>query len=125
MQPAVVTVVERLPLTRTGKLDRDALPNPEASRAAGDRGPRTGTEHEVHQIWCRILGRRECGVREKFFDTGGNSLSLIAIHGELARLAGAELPVATLFERSTIEQMAEAIDELRLVSATAARSYEL
>ncbi len=92
---------------------------------AADRGPRTETEHAVHQIWRQVLGRSDVGMREKFFDTGGTSLTLLTIRAELVRLCGDELPVALFFEHSTIESMAELVDRRRLAAVPDEHSYEL
>ncbi|MER5771903.1 amino acid adenylation domain-containing protein [Streptomyces sp. NPDC001985] len=113
MVPAAVVTLDALPLTPNGKVDRAALPPPRPDRPAGERGPRTGTERAVHRIWCRVLGERTFGTREKFFDCGGTSLSLLAVRKDLARLSGRELPVALFFEHSTIEAMARTVDAHR------------
>ncbi|OKI02071.1 hypothetical protein A6A06_13330 [Streptomyces sp. CB02923] len=92
---------------------------------APDRGPRTATERAVHRIWSEVLGRPRFGMREKFFDTGGTSLKLLAVRNELARFCGADLPVALFFEHSTIEAMAETVDRRRLVPVDDDHSHEL
>ncbi|MFH8408847.1 amino acid adenylation domain-containing protein [Streptomyces sp. NPDC018019] len=123
--PAAIVPLDALPLTPNGKADRAALPAPDRIRPPADRGPRTATEHAVHRIWCRVLGRLEFGMREKFFDAGGTSLKLMAVRGELARFSGRDLPVALFFEHSTIEAMAETVDRLRLVPVDDDHSHEL
>jgi hypothetical protein len=115
MVPAAIVPLDALPLTPNGKIDRTALPAPTYADPPNDRGPRSETERAVHRIWCRVLGRQRCGMREKFFDMGGTSLTLLTVRKELARLFRAELPVALLFDRSTIEAMAEAVDRHRLL----------
>ncbi|MFC6021711.1 amino acid adenylation domain-containing protein [Plantactinospora solaniradicis] len=118
----IVMVLEGLPVTTNGKLDRAALPGP--SRPV-DRGPRTDAERAVHRVWCDVLGQADIGVRDKFFDAGGNSMSLIPLRNELARLAGTEVPLALLFEHSTVEAMAALVDRYRLVPVDDEDSYEL
>ncbi|MEV5598659.1 amino acid adenylation domain-containing protein [Streptomyces sp. NPDC052496] len=125
LRPSATVVLERFPLTPGGKVDRAALPAPDPVRPPADRGPRTATERAVHRIWCRVLGRPEFGVREKFFDTGGTSLNLLAVRNELARYSGADLPVALFFEHSTIEAMAETVDRRRLLPVDDDHSHEL
>ncbi|WP_461016769.1 amino acid adenylation domain-containing protein [Streptomyces daliensis] len=125
MVPAAIVPLDALPLTPSGKIDRAALPAPAHARAAGERGPRTATERAVHRVWCEVLGHEEFGMREKFFDMGGTSLSLLTVRNELARLSGEELPVALLFEFSTIEAMAEAVDRRRPLSVDDEHTYEL
>ncbi|MFD7666664.1 amino acid adenylation domain-containing protein [Streptomyces sp. NPDC059788] len=125
LRPSETIVVKHLPLTPNGKVDRAALPAPDAVRPPADRGPRTATERAVHRIWCEVLGRREFGMRDKFFDTGGTSLKLLTVRNELARFCGADLPVALFFEHSTIEAMAETVDRRRLVPVDDDHSHEL
>ncbi|MBF9129511.1 amino acid adenylation domain-containing protein [Plantactinospora sp. S1510] len=121
MLPTVM-VLEGLPVTTNGKLDRAALP---ALSRPVDRGPRTDAERAVHRIWSEVLGRADIGMRDKFFDAGGNSMSLIPLRGELSRLAGTEVPLALLFEHSTVEAMAALVDRYRLVPVDEEDSYEL
>ncbi|MEO3749883.1 amino acid adenylation domain-containing protein [Streptomyces sp. B6B3] len=110
----------------TSGTSRAGRAGPEPGRPAADRGPRTETEHAVHRIWRQVLGRADLGMREKFFDIGGTSLTLLTIRAELARLCGdGELPVALFFEHSTIESMAELVDRLRLAAVPDEHSYEL
>jgi hypothetical protein len=116
MVPAAIVPLEAFPLTPNGKIDRTALPDPEYPHPPDDSGPRTETERAVHRIWCQVLGRERCGMREKFFDGGGTSLTLLTLRNQLSRLCGEELPVALLFEHLTIEAMARAIDQRRLAS---------
>ena len=86
---------------------------------------RTDAERAVHRIWCDVLGRADIGVRDKFFDAGGNSMILIPLRNELARLAGTEVPLALMFEHSTVEAMAALVDRYRLVPVDEEDSYEL
>jgi amino acid adenylation domain-containing protein len=125
MVPAAVVPLAELPLTPNGKIDRAALPVPARTGPANDRGPRTPTEHAVHRIWQEVLGRADFGTHEKFFDVGGNSLSLLAVRKELVRLCGRDLRVALFFEHSTIAAMAETVDRHRPAPADDDRSVEL
>ncbi|WP_211769802.1 non-ribosomal peptide synthetase [Kutzneria sp. CA-103260] len=102
--PRQFVLLEQLPLTANGKVDRRALPEPGTQRAEVDEPPRTDSEREVAAIWRELTGRDHIGVREKFFEAGGSSLTLLQLAGRLA------LPVGDLLDHSTIEAMAARLD---------------
>ncbi|HEX8242017.1 MAG TPA: amino acid adenylation domain-containing protein, partial [Longimicrobium sp.] len=99
MVPAAFVQLDRLPLTPNGKLDRRALPTPEHVPAA-DRPPRDAMEARVAQVWREVLGRADVGVRESFFELGGNSLLLYRVYARLRDLR-ADLRVLDLFRHPT------------------------
>jgi len=102
--PQQFVLLDQLPLTTNGKVDRRALPEPGARRAELDEPPRTDSEREVAAIWRELLDREHIGVREKFFEAGGSSLTLLQLAGRLA------VPVGELLDHSTIEAMAARLD---------------
>ncbi|WP_158288175.1 non-ribosomal peptide synthetase [Streptomyces sp. ICBB 8177] len=106
MVPSHVIVLPAFPLGASGKVDRAALPAPEAHCAA-DRGgaPRDEVERELAAIWAQVLGRPEPGVEEDFFEAGGDSLrSIQVVHR--AREAGWTLTVSDVFHHPTIAELA-------------------
>ncbi|MFJ9613764.1 non-ribosomal peptide synthetase [Streptomyces noursei] len=111
--PSAVGLVEALPLTSRGKVDRPALAATPVPRADTGPAPRTGTERAVAALWAELLGRgaEEIGAREKFFEAGGSSLTLLELAGRLGVLGGTEIPVAALLERPTVEAMARLLAE--------------
>lgn len=105
--PGRITIVDELPHTATGKLDRARTETAQTQTTQQvRRPPRTDTERAVADVWANLLGRATFDVREKFFDAGGSSVKLIDLRAQLERLCARELPIATLFEHSTIEAMA-------------------
>ena len=120
MIPAFFHVLEVLPLTLNGKLDVARLPTPDhAGARAGDIGSKqTGTNFEdrIAAIWGNALRRAEVGRDENFFDAGGDSLRLIAMHAELARMLAITLTIDDLFEHPTIASLAKWIEGERLVN---------
>ncbi|MGQ4733654.1 phosphopantetheine-binding protein, partial [Streptomyces sp. Ju416(a)] len=78
MVPAVVMVLEKLPLTPSGKLDRRALPAPEAVHAEFVAA-RTGTELVLSEVWAEVLGVGRVGVHDNFFELGGDSILSIQV----------------------------------------------
>ncbi|HSL82224.1 MAG TPA: non-ribosomal peptide synthetase, partial [Thermoanaerobaculia bacterium] len=111
MVPAHLVVLDSLPLTPSGKVDRAALPAPESGRPAGAEerhvAPRTRTEREIARIWQEVLGVERAGVHDNFFDLGGHSLAAAEVHARIRGELGAELSLVEAFQYPTIHALAE------------------
>ncbi|HKH46593.1 MAG TPA: amino acid adenylation domain-containing protein, partial [Thermoanaerobaculia bacterium] len=107
MVPADWVTLDSLPLTRTGKLDRRALPAPERPPASAGRAPRNAVERGLAAIWSELLGVEAPGVEDDFFDLGGHSLLATQLLSRVRDRFGAELPLRAVFERPTIAGLAE------------------
>ncbi|MGJ0162479.1 amino acid adenylation domain-containing protein [Bacillus subtilis] len=111
MVPAVFIQMDELPLTGNGKIDRRALPIPDAnvSRGVSYVAPRNETEQKVADIWAHVLQAEQVGAYDHFFDIGGHSLAgmkmLALVHQEL----GVELSLKDLFQSPTVEGLAQVI----------------
>ncbi|MFB0847524.1 amino acid adenylation domain-containing protein [Paenibacillus oleatilyticus] len=110
MIPAHFVQLPQLPLTSNGKVDRKALPAPEAS-AIGEAeyvAPRSLLETKLVQIWQDVLGLERIGVKDNFFELGGNSISLIRLIQRIHDETGVEIPLHKGYEYTSVEAMANA-----------------
>lgn len=109
MMPSFFVLLDALPLTANGKLDRRALPPPDASRSNTEdsyRAPRNDIEIRLVRIWEEMLQMRNVGIADNFFELGGHSILALRLMGEIERQFGHALPLAILFEKGTIEHLA-------------------
>ena len=111
MLPASFVLLEALPQTASGKVDRAALPAPadRAEQAQTYVPPRTVAEARVAQIWAEVLGLERVGVDDNFFALGGHSLLAAQVISRLSAAMGVALPLRSLFEAPTIAGLAERI----------------
>ncbi|GAB2626438.1 amino acid adenylation domain-containing protein [Prescottella soli] len=105
MVPATVMVLDEIPLTPVGKLDRQALPAP-VFEAREFRAPTTAAEDLVASVFADILDTPRVGLDDDFFELGGNSLIATQVVSRLSAAVGAQIPVRAVFEASTVEALA-------------------
>ncbi|MBB4635033.1 non-ribosomal peptide synthetase [Longimicrobium terrae] len=103
--PSAFVILAQLPLTPNGKLDRRALPAPEYASAAEYVAPATAIEHTLAEVWGEVLRRERVGVRQNFFELGGDSILSIQVVAR-ARRAGVEITPRQMFEYQTIAELA-------------------
>ena len=113
MVPSRFVMLQALPRTQNGKLDRKALPPPEETAPSGGVvAPRTPTEAMVMSAFRAVLERTTFDVFDNFFDLGGHSLMAARLMAKLRTATGLDLPLRHLFERPTVAALGEAIDAL-------------
>jgi thioesterase domain-containing protein/acyl carrier protein len=116
MIPAAFVFLNALPLTVNGKVDRRALPKPPA---AGDPdtgdyvAPRSVKEEALADIWQILLGVERVGVRDDFFELGGNSLLMMQVIARVKKVFDVNLPVTAFYQSPTVESLAELIRKLQ------------
>ena len=112
MIPSAFIVLDALPLTTNGKVDRRALPAPEHTSldlGTAYAAPQTETEEQLAQIWMEVLGIDRVGIDDNFFDLGGDSFKSIRV----VRKFGDSMRVFDLFKHPTIRTLAAALSEER------------
>jgi len=126
MVPRAWVVLDELPVTPDGTVDREALPEPEVDELQhGYVAPRDRLEGRVASIWSEIFALERVGVHDDFFDLGGHSLMALQIAIRLEALLGAPVAVAEVLDHPTVAQLAgrlRAADQLSLRSRKSATS---
>nr|WP_245557080.1 non-ribosomal peptide synthetase [Jongsikchunia kroppenstedtii] len=117
MIPASVTMLDEIPLTPAGKLDRRALPIPEP--LAPGRAPAPGLECEIADAFAAVLGIAEVSADDSFFDLGGTSLTATAVAERLRTVLDRSVPVAAMFAASTPAELARELSAASPDSALA------
>jgi amino acid adenylation domain-containing protein len=126
MVPSVIVVLEKIPLTANGKIDRQGLARVDvtqltAAALANLTRPQTETQKVIADIWSRLLGKPadSFGIADDFFDLGGDSLRVIRGVARIRDACGVDVQTDLLFENTTIASLASAIDELKAKSVAA------
>jgi len=110
--PSSFVLLDTLPLTSNGKIDRCALQAPDPIRSTAKESfvaPTLPLHHQLIQIWEDLLGVRPIGIRDNFFDLGGHSLLVARMVNRIEQVCGKKIPLATLFTRATIERLTSAL----------------
>lgn len=110
MVPSAFVSMETIPMTPNGKIDRKALPVPDLSvddHSDTYVAPRTKLERQLVEIWEKVLNVQPIGIRNNFFELGGNSLLSVQILMQMEKQVGTSLPLATFLKAPTIEAMAQ------------------
>jgi amino acid adenylation domain-containing protein len=114
MVPSAVVVLEKIPLTPNGKVDRKGLPLPSAVFREPDQAaaaPRTDLERTLAGILQSMLGASPVAVNDNFFDLGATSIHIVQLYNQLRQLVRAEISVVELFQHPTIRSLADHLGE--------------
>lgn len=114
MQPSAFVVLDKLPLTSNGKVDRRRLPAPDAVRVPAqlpDRPPRNDAERRLAVIAERILPTERLGIHQNFFELGGTSVHMVQILNKVRAEFGREVPVTEIFRHPTVSSLAAYLSE--------------
>jgi acyl carrier protein len=114
MIPSSFVVLDSIPVTPTGKVDRNALPAPSRTRPelhTSFVAPRTFFEKELAQVWAEILMLDGVGIHDNFFDLGGHSLAATRIVSRVIKTFRVDVPLQALFAAPTVAEMAAMVSE--------------
>ncbi|MFD2168469.1 amino acid adenylation domain-containing protein [Tumebacillus lipolyticus] len=112
MVPSAFVVLDAFPITANGKIDRQALPEPELKRSELDRpyvAPRTELEQQVSTIMADVLHIERVGMHDNFFELGGHSLLATQAVSRISSVCQVQLPLRTFFEAPSVAELAEHI----------------
>jgi amino acid adenylation domain-containing protein/thioester reductase-like protein/FkbM family methyltransferase len=115
MIPQAFVLLESLPLTQNGKVDRRALPAPELDRTVQDKfvAPRTPVEEILVQIWVQVLKVEPVGINDNFFELGGHSLLATQLVSRIRNIFKVELALREFFAAATVRELASVIEQLQ------------
>src|SRR5919202_4578886 len=116
MVPSAFVVLESLPVTANGKVDRLALPAPQPIKlewAGGYVAPHTSIEEVLVKIWAEVLGIKRVGIRDNFFELGGHSLLATHLVSRVRDAFAVELPLRRVFEAPTIAELSKIVESLK------------
>jgi len=112
MVPATLSVLDEIPTTATGKIDRGKLPEPERVSLGGSVPPRTTTEEILAGIWAEALGLPSVGALDNFFELGGHSLLATRALSRINQAFGIQFSLRYFFTNATVQSMAGVIDRM-------------
>ncbi len=113
MVPSAFVLLDKLPLTLNGKLDRDALPKLVVTREESLVAPRGEVEEILAEIWCEVLGLDQVSIYDNFFDLGGHSLLATQLISRIRQVFNIELPLSALFESPAVASLSEHVETAR------------
>ncbi len=125
MLPSTFVMLDDLPLTANGKIDRRALPVAESVRpelAASFQPPQSEMEQHIAKIWQEVLRLDKVGINDNFFDLGGNSLLILQVNNKLRTILQGDISVVKMFQNPTIYSLAEYLSQKQQLSFAGTRN---
>lgn len=113
MIPSVFVVMDALPRTITGKIDRRSLPAPNRQQNRTFVPPKTPVEVQLAEIWMQVLNIDRVGLNDNFFELGGHSLNATQLVSRVGKVFQVEMPLRILFESPTLSSLVESLETLR------------
>jgi acyl carrier protein len=127
MIPSAFVLLDALPHTPNGKVDRQALPEPETVRPdieASYAAPRSQTEKMLAGIWAEVLNVEQVGINDNFFDLGGHSLLMIRVFRKLQEIIDQNISMITLFQYPTIGSLSNYLSGTGIDQSSFERIYD-
>ncbi len=120
MIPAAFVILESFPLTNNGKIDRGALPKPDAADLVSTApyvAPQTIVEKQLTSMWAEVLNLKQVGIDDNFFELGGHSLLAVQLVSKMEQIFNASIPLATLLKAPSIKQLVHLLQSEELKDA--------
>jgi tyrocidine synthetase-3 len=113
MVPAYIVQLEKIPLNPNGKVDRKSLPKPDSTSKDNYAPPQNDTENQLAEIWAEVLGldKRQVGIHDNFFLSGGHSLKATTLIGQIYKTFSVEIPITEIFNHPTIKNISRYIEQ--------------
>ncbi|RDI25353.1 non-ribosomal peptide synthetase [Lentzea flaviverrucosa] len=111
MVPSALALIDEIPYTSRGKVDRTALPAPGSTSAGSGRQPRTTQEEILLGLFCEVLGVRDLTVDDGFFAAGGHSLLVTRLLARVRSVLGVDLPVRAVYDHPTVAELSAHLSE--------------
>ena len=127
MVPSQFVLLEALPLSPNGKVNRKSLPEPdhlEVQLPVALVDPRNEIEQKIARIWEEVLQMERVGIHSNFFDLGGNSIHVVQVHGKVRHIFKKDVPIIEMFNRPTIASLAEYLSPDEVKQDTLAQSHD-
>ncbi|MCK4258177.1 MAG: amino acid adenylation domain-containing protein, partial [Halanaerobiales bacterium] len=126
MIPSYFISLDKMPLTRNGKVDRKALPTPEGNLELGTEyvAPQDEAEEKMAKIWSEVLSVEKVGINDNFFELGGHSLKAIQLTSKVLKEFNVEMPLQEIFKTPTIKELVEYVQQAKKTVFTAIEPVE-
>jgi acyl carrier protein len=124
MVPSAFVILDKIPLTPNGKVNRKALPAPDWGAEQKYVAPETPTEQQLAEIWQGVLQIEKIGTQDNFFVLGGHSLLATQLVARIRHAMNIELPLMYIFDYPSIAALATAVEAFRLAAATSGQDMD-
>lgn len=125
MIPAYITIVDKLPVTKAGKIDKRNLPDPELNQSVFYEAPRNELEATICALFEEILDLEQVGIDDDFFELGGHSLKAVHLANGISKFSGVKVPLSDILQEKNVRSLAEKVEELIVVGSMALDSIEI
>ncbi|MBM7689801.1 hypothetical protein BCR24_12790 [Enterococcus ureilyticus] len=125
MVPAYITMVDKLPVTKAGKIDKRNLPEPEQVQRVSYEAPRDETEAAICGLFEELLDVEQVGLNDDFFELGGHSLKAVHLANGISKFSGVKVPLSDILQEKNVRSLAEKIKELVATGSLALDSIEI
>lgn len=112
MIPAYITIIDKLPVTKAGKIDKRSLPEPEQVQRVFYEAPRDEMEGAICGLFEEILDVEQVGINDDFFELGGHSLKAVHLANGISKFSGVKVPLSDILQEKNVRSLAEKIKEL-------------